>query len=75
MRIADYYKGDPKSSMVEIKKKVEQKRIKETRYSSIEVKSKSIVSRDNSLNDRSDSPAPGKIFHTNQKNLKVEYID
>jgi hypothetical protein len=68
MRIADYYQQG--KSMGDIKKSVVENRL---RYCSIEAKGDG--SREGSLNDRAESPPAGKIFHTNEKHLKVEYID
>lgn len=69
MRIADYYQQG--KSMGEIKKSVVENRL---RYCSIDVKGDGSP-REGSLNDRAESPQAGKIFHTNEKHLKVEYID
>ena len=68
MRIADYYQQG--KSMGDIKKSVVENRL---RYCSIDATGDG--SHDGSLNDRAETPPTGKIFHTNQKNLKVEYID
>lgn len=69
MRIADYYQQG--KSMGEIKKSVVENRL---RYCSIDVIG-DVSPREGSLNDRAESPPAGKIFHTNEKHLKVEYID